>query len=319
MSHTPLSDYILAAARYGSISKAAEKLGISQPALSAHIKTVERQMGIQIFDRSKKPLQLTDSGQIYADYLKQSLELEKEFRQRLSDLSELKTGKLVIGGASFFNISYLPEIAATYTKKFPGVHLEIVDGKMPEIIDKALNHELDLFLSPSWNQDDRFNYEPILNERIFICVPPLWPINEKLKEKQLPIDLILSGKEESISRWERQHCIDFSVLNGQTFILLKEDQHLGNIMGRLFELYGFQPEHFISAEQTITSYALTLAGAGISLMTESVIRRDLLREHPAFYVTEPELCRRDMYVAYPKQRYLSRAGKEFIALLKSRL
>ena len=52
------SSYILAAAQYKSISKAAEKLGISQPALSAHIKKIEDQLGITIFDRSHKPLTL---------------------------------------------------------------------------------------------------------------------------------------------------------------------------------------------------------------------------------------------------------------------
>lgn len=319
MNHTPLSDYILVLLQYGSVSKAAEKLGISQPALSVHIKKIESQLGIQIFDRSQKPLKLTESGRIYVAYLKRSLELEKEFRQRLSDLSELKTGNLAIGGPSFFNISYLPETIAAYTKRFPGVHLEVVDGKMPEIIEKALKDEIDLFLSPSWQQDDRFHYERILSERIFVCVPASWPINERLKEHRVPASLILSKNNEKISSWERQHCIDFQLLREEPFVLLKEDQHIGNIMGCLFERYDFQPERFILAEQTITSYALTMAGAGISLITESVIQRGHVKEYPAFYITEPDLCRREMYVAYPKQRYLSQASKAFIALLKSKL
>ena len=69
----------------------------------------------------------------------------------------------------------------------------------------------------------------------------------------------------------------------------------------------------------MTSYALTLAGVGISLMTESCIRNSRFSQFPRFYLTEPELCARDIYVVYPANRYMSRAAKEFIEVLKKTL
>ena len=82
-------------------------------------------------------------------------------------------------------------------------------------------------------------------------------------------------------------------------------------MWQLFERYQFTPEHRIAAEQTMTSYALTLAG--------STVAKGHLRDYPAFYLTDLDICSRDMYIAYPKQKYLSRAGKEFISILKESL
>ncbi|MCQ4635257.1 LysR family transcriptional regulator [Anaerovorax odorimutans] len=310
------SSYILVAAQYRSVSKAAEKLGISQPALSAHIRKVEEQLGITIFDRSHKPLTLTDAGEIYLQYAKQSLELDKAFSQRISDLEDLATGNLVLGGASFFNVSYLPAAVAEYSRRYPGIHIEVIDGKMPEIIDKALNNEIDLFISPPWKQDERFFYEPFLSERIFICVPPEWPINESLAELRVPYEQILSKDCDSAAP---PGTVDFRVFKDESFVLLKDDQHIGNIMKQLFERHGFYPRRHIEVEQTMTSYAFTLAGAGISLMTESTIKNSHFRDYPAFYLTDPDICQRDIYLAYPKQKYLSRACKEFISILKDSL
>lgn len=310
------SSYILAAAQYKSISKAAEKLGISQPALSAHIKKIEDQLGITIFDRSHKPLTLTDAGEIYLHYAKQSLELDKAFAQRISDLNDLATGNLVLGGASFFNVSYLPRAVNLYTRRYPGIKIEVIDGKMPEIIEKALNNEIDLFISPPWQQDERFSYERFLSERIFICVPPEWPINDSLSEQRLSIEQILSdsGKKETSLK-----TVDFRTFKEEPFVLLKEDQHIGNIMKQLFQRHGFSPKHSVAVEQTITSYAFTQAGVGISLITESTIKNSHLRDYPAFYLTDPDICQREIFIAYPKQKYLSRACKEFIGILKDSL
>lgn len=312
-------NYILEVHKMRSISKAAEKLKISQPALSAHIRKIEEGLGVPIFDRSVKPLQLTEAGQIYIDYMKRQIDLEKELQERISDLDCLRRGSLTIGGASFFNVSYLPEAVAQYMEKYPGIHISVIDGNLPEIIGKALNNELDLFLSPSWNMDERCCYEKFLSEKILICVPPDWPINERLKECRIPMEIILEGRLNSWIKKTKKPYVDFRAFREEPFVLLHKDQHIGNTMHQLFTRYGFSPKHRVAAEQTMTSYALTLAGAGISLMSESTVVKGHLRDYPAFYLTDLDVCARDMYIAYPKQKYLSRAGKEFILTLKNSL
>ena len=311
--------YILEVHKMRSISKAAQKLNISQPALSAHIKKIEESLGVPVFDRSIKPIQLTEAGEIYITYMKRQLDLERELQEQISDLECLRRGSLTIGGASFFKVSYLPSAIAEYLEKYPGIRISVIDGSLPEIINKALNNEIDLFISPSWNMDERCCYEKFLSEKILICVPPAWSINERLKDCRIPEEVILEGKLNGWLRKGKNPYVDFRVFEEEPFILLRKEQHIGNIMHCLFERYGFTPEHRISAEQTMTSYALTLAGAGISLMSESTVVKGHLRDYPAFYLTDLDICNRDMYIAYPKQKYLSRAGKEFISILKNSL
>lgn len=312
-------NYILEIYKTSSISKAAERLNISQPALSAHIKKVEEQLGSQIFDRSVKPLRLTEAGEIYIDHMKKQMELDKELEEKLSDLACLKRGALAIGGATFFNVSYLPEAVGRFLQQYPGIDISIIDGSMPEIVEKALNNEVDLFIAPSWNLDRRCCYEKILHERIFICVPPNWQINERLRQRRIPPEIVLSGKLESWLRQTNDPYVDFADFKQESFVLLRNDQHIGNIMSMLFECHGFEPKRHITAEQTMTSYALTLAGAGISLVTEGTLANGNLKEFPAFYLADPDICARDIFIAYPKQKYLSRASREFIAILKDSL
>ncbi len=92
-------EYIKAIAELRSISLAAEKLGISQPALSSFLKKKESEIGAVLFDRSKQPLELTEAGSVYMDYLDRMSILKNEMSQNIADIEGMKTGHLTIGGA----------------------------------------------------------------------------------------------------------------------------------------------------------------------------------------------------------------------------
>ena len=133
-------NYIKAIAEMRSISAAAESLGISQPALSAHLKKTETELGAILFDRSRQPLELTEAGQAYLNYLERTQSLEKELAQTISDIEGLETGSLTIGGAVFFNIAYIPRAVSAFVKEYPGVNIEIVDGNVPFLLPISITN-----------------------------------------------------------------------------------------------------------------------------------------------------------------------------------
>lgn len=312
-----MNNYIQEVAKYGNVSKAAEFLGISQPALSAHIKKTEEQLGIVIFDRTVKPMALTEAGKLYVDYLNQQNNLQRTFQEQLSDLNDLKSGKLILGGASFFNVSYFPKAIAEFSNRFPSIEIKVVDGSVPEVTRMAVDHELDLFIAPSWDMDDQCNYEKMATEKIFLCVPEQFSINEELKKFRIPHETVLQGKTDSwIQKREDKARPDFCKFKDEKFIMLGENQHIGNIMAELFKRYGVVPKSGISVTQTMTSLGLTLSGAGISLITEGSLKNGNLKEFPALYLIDEDLGQRDMYLAYARNKYLSRAAKEFIIIFK---
>ena len=304
MDKTTTINYIKSIAEAHSISIAADNLGISQPALSAYLKKLEEQIGTTLFDRSKKPLALTESGRAYRQYADKMEALNKAFMQQVSDLENLRSGNLVIGGASFFNTTYIPKAVAAFISGYPGINVEIIDGKIPEISMKSLNGKIDLFITPAADDTERFFYEKLFDEKIFLCVPSQWKLNDELGEtgKQIGYKVLNSR--------------DFEKLKKCMFILLHKDQHIGKKMDAIFRRYSFQPEHSVMVDQTMTSLALTRAGVGISLVTESTIKNSNLKDYPCLYLADEDICSREMFAAYPKNKYLSKATQEFIALLK---
>ena len=88
----PEMKYIYTVYQCGSFSKAAEKLFLTQPALSISVQKVEHEVGMPLFNRDKKPLEITEAGMIYIQKIEQIQHLEQELAMQLNDLTDLKTG-----------------------------------------------------------------------------------------------------------------------------------------------------------------------------------------------------------------------------------
>lgn len=308
--------YIQMIAETKNISAAAEQLKISQPALSAQLKKLESSLGTVLFDRTKQPLEITEAGKVFLDYAMKYQALNREFLQQIADIEDLKAGKITVGGAASFNISYLPKTVAEFSQRYAGIDIEIMDGNIPEITNRALNGQVDIFIAPTINLDDRLRYEELLQEKIFLCVPSTWKVNSQLSSYEISMKEIISGEYEKDLA---EKIVDFTKFKDCPFILLKKDQHIGHTMDRLFKKYGVEPKKAVVTEQTMTSYGLTLAGVGISLMTESTIKNSNFKVTPKFYLADPVICSRKIYAVYSKQKYLSKAARIFITILKKNL
>lgn len=302
-------NYIRKIVQTGNISIAAEQLGISQPALSSYLKKIEGELGTILFDRSRQPLELTESGKVYLEYMDETEALQRRLMQSLADIDDLKTGSLTIGGASFFNVSYLPKAVAAFAEENPGIEIEIIDDKVPELVAMAQKGILDIFITPNNDDHDRFVYEELLDDKIYLAVPEGFEINNRLKAKAVKanfeVPLELSDNE-------------FKSLCENTFLVLKQSQDIGHKMQALFQRYNCTPKRVITAEQTMTTLALTLNGVGISLITRSSINNSRLSSLPKLYMADPEICSRKIYVAYPRNKYLSKAAMRFIELLREK-
>ena len=126
--------YVLVLARTGSFSAAAEELNISQPSLSQYIKKIERDLGIELFDRAGGNVRLTDAGRVYIDIGRKMLDLEHRMSVALSDLSENKTGSVIVGTSPYRSASMMPTIA----KRFRELYLVQNEGDLVTLLPPAL-------------------------------------------------------------------------------------------------------------------------------------------------------------------------------------
>ena len=94
-------EYVLAVAEQRSFSKAAQKLYVTQPALSQYVMNIEKQLGVQLFDRSTSPIRLTQAGEAFVRSAEQIKVIEDNLMNELSDIAEIKSGSLKIGASTF--------------------------------------------------------------------------------------------------------------------------------------------------------------------------------------------------------------------------
>src|SRR5579884_4087075 len=109
----------------GSFSKAAERLHLSQPAVSKRIAALEAQLGRPLFDRVGRQVSLTDAGRTLRPYARQALQDIEDARRALSQLSGKVAGRLSIGTSHHIGLHRLPPVLRAYTHKYPEVDLDI--------------------------------------------------------------------------------------------------------------------------------------------------------------------------------------------------
>lgn len=119
--------YVLEVYREKSFSKAAGKLYISQPSLSATVKKEEEELGTPIFDRSVNPIRLTETGEAYIRVASGIEDLELQFASYMEDRRNLKTGSITIGGSNLF-VSYILPPLISEDGKLPGTYSDAPRG-----------------------------------------------------------------------------------------------------------------------------------------------------------------------------------------------
>lgn len=290
-------------ARLRSISAAAEALGISQPALSSRIKKVETQLGAQLFDRSRTPLSITDAGRAYLETQQGIEALSRRLAQRISDMQNLKSGKLVVGGASLFNSTLLPAALARFSELYPGIEVRVVTDTVPNLTQAALDGAVDLFITPVPNDNLNLESEKLLTEKLFLCLAKSSPLTQKLPSM---------GAQGYARIGENE----FKLLASEPFILLNPTLQLGRKLRQLFELHGVTPAHSVVVDQTSTGFALSMAGSGVCMIAESAVKDAPRAETAALYLADEDICSRDLYIARLKSSSRSKAEEEFARILK---
>ena len=129
-----------------NITKAAEELMISQPAISKSIKSLEEQLGGQLFIRTKRGVILTDEGKEFYTYISRAMEYISNAENKFTDLINLNTGTIKIGISSTLTKEFLIPYLEEFHEKYPNIDIQIVTNLSSELIPKLKNGLIDLII-----------------------------------------------------------------------------------------------------------------------------------------------------------------------------
>src|SRR6266496_2934363 len=123
-----------AVARHQSFSRAAEELYVSQPAVSAHVRELERLYGVDLFEQVGRRVQLTEAGRLLEEYSDRLLALAEESRRAIDELKGLERGHLTVGASTIPGTYFLPEELSRFRRQYPGVEVALRIGDTHEVL-----------------------------------------------------------------------------------------------------------------------------------------------------------------------------------------
>ncbi len=157
----------LETARHRNLSRAAEALAVTQPALTARIQALESELGTALFVRSRHGMDLTDAGRAFLPYAERAMAALDAGASLLSELRRGGTGELVLGAAPAVSTYVLPSLLVRFTRRFPNVRLVVRTGHSEEILELALRREIDLGLVRELRHPD-VEMQPLYDDELVL-------------------------------------------------------------------------------------------------------------------------------------------------------
>lgn len=284
--------YVVAVARTGNFSRAAEQCHIAQPSLSQQIQKLEQELGERLFDRMKREAKLTPHGDAFLRRAVRILEEVDAAKREATDARDLLRGKVTIGVLPTIAPYLLPEVIAQFMEKFPGVELVVQEDTTARLLKLAHEYEIDFALASQPIQDERLEVRNLFSEELLLALPPGHPLS-------------------------RKRTVAVTDLEGERLIVMKEGHCLGDQVLSFCDRRDLHPQISFRSAQLETIQALVASGLGISLVPAMAAlgSRENLPAYRSLQSPRPE---RKIVALWPKQRPPARAAKEFVKLVAGR-
>lgn len=297
--------YFIAAARELNFTRAAEKLYISQQALSNHIASLEKEVGLTLIER-KAPMKLTCGGEIFYKY---ALEMEASYQammQELSDVKDEKRGKFALGISHTRGRLLLPKVLPALMKEYPLVEVQVLEGNTKELSEALISGTVDMTVGPCPQKYPELEYVTLVREDIVLAV------SEELFWRYSP-------QEQDRMKKELSETGRITSIREVPFLLNKKGNISREIADVIFEQEGMRPHTLIETENIETLGEMCGRGIGAAFYPTSLLKALMAEEGMSrlrLFRLDYPCTHMTLSVAYRKNRYLTAAMREMIGILQ---
>lgn len=162
---------LLAVDADGNFTRAAEKLSLTQPAVSQHIRSLEQELGVRIFDRVNNTIKLTHEGEIVVKYAKRMMALQANMQGELAS-ERLQIASLTVGITHTAESNAIAEALARYVQRHENVSVKVITGAADKLCGKLKNYEIDLAIIDGKKPDPDLNYLMLDTDNLVLIVSP---------------------------------------------------------------------------------------------------------------------------------------------------
>lgn len=278
-----------------SFSRAAQRLSLRQPTVSAHVRELEEVLGVRVLNRVGGEVTPTALGQVLLERAKGLLALKKETLAALDHFQGKITGELLIGGSNIPGEYILPAKLGGFLKKYPEVKPILRIGDSAGIVQAVLDGDVELGFVGFKGEDERLSFQKIWKDEMVLAVPKNHP-------------------------WARLKTVDLKNLAEQGFISREGGSGTLRSFRNLLSRKVQEPEKLLNVIMELGSTEAVkealIAGLGVSILSRTSIRRELrdglLKEVPIRGLK----LERDFYQLFHRHRTLSPVSQAFVSFLK---
>lgn len=283
-------EYFQMASRLRNITRAAERLRVSQPNITVAIKKLEAELDIQLFDRSQKQLALTPEGTVFLNRIELALRNIQDAVLEVNDYKQLQKGTIKIGIPPMMGAFLFPKIFSGFQKRYSQLEIFLHEEASMTIREKIERDELDFGIIIISGASHNLQLLPMSRNQLICCVPESSPLAEK-------------------------NSLALSDVASSNLIMLKEGSFLRQITLQKLKDAGIKPNIVLESNQVGTLKGLVASGVGIAFLLDIVVE-----DTPgvkAIPLADPLFV--DVGLAWKKDRYISKAAQSFIDFCKDLL
>ena len=273
----------------GNITKAAQKLHISQPPLSNQLKALEEELGVKLIERGSRKVTLTDVGNLL---YKRGKDMVNVFESTLNEVEDFKSGiegVLKIGAVSTCNQFIPNELISPYAKQYPKVKFELYEGNTYEVVDMIERGIVDIGVVRT-----PFNSENL-------CC---------LNLRKEPMVVVVNKNGEKFG-FEYREKIDLKDLDGKPIVIYRRYEKL--IMDVL-QLNKVKANIYCLNDDSRTTIAWAQAGLAIGIVPKSII--DNSNKEIEVYELDEEELKTQISVAWMENKYLHRSARNLLDMIR---
>ncbi len=276
-------EYFQVVARMQHITRAAETLSISQPALSRSIARLEEELGVPLFERQGRTIRLNHYGELFLKRVDRIMKEFQEGKQEIQDLLDPGYGEVSVGFMPTLGTYLIPNLISSFQVDYPNVNFRFKQNANDSLLAQLESGEIDFCLVSSIEDNPQVQWIQLWSEELFIIVP---------------------------SHHRLAHCesVTLQEIADEPFVLLEKGNGLRGITDQLFHEAGISPKVTFEGAEVHTIVAFVAAGLGVTLIPDfKGIDWDKISR---IRVHSPN-CQRVIGLAWLEGRYLSPSAKRF--------
>jgi molybdate transport repressor ModE-like protein len=277
--------------RQGSLSAAAQAVGIGQPSASQHLRTLETAAGQRLVERSGRGSRLTEEGRVLAAHAAQALAALAAGEQELAALAGLQTGTIRLGASTAPGSYLLPDTLGCFRRDYPGVDIEVEIAASGEILRRLMSGRVELAIVGVDQADERIALEPFLADEI--------------------VGVAKAGLVEAVNG-----NLDPKALEELTLLCREPDSSSRGYVERELRAIGIQPARVWELGSTEAVKRAAREGLGVAFLSAYAVAEEIERgELDVFRLRGRRPLTRDFHIARLASRPLSPAESAFVATL----